>query len=181
MRDGIIRVAQVNSTKQKLSQAYLRLLASQPDNAKLSVRKLCLEAGVNQTTFYRHYKNSVDFVHQVWHGYNEFLFENVIIDGRIKLPQWFQFVEQHHAEAKDLIRNQEFIKLLIRDLFQAMNQDESNKIEFQLYSVALVSVTKYWIEQGFKYTGIYMNNVFNEMYGSNDSDHPVNQFFDFEL
>ncbi len=50
-----------------------------------------------------------------------------------------------------------------------MNKDEDSNLTFQLFSVALVSNTAYWVEQGF-----------NGMYGSEFPNHPVNQCFDFE-
>lgn len=48
-------------TKQLLQNAFLRLLKSKSIHT-ISIRELCLEAGINRTTFYNHYGSQYDLL-----------------------------------------------------------------------------------------------------------------------
>lgn len=48
-------------TKQLLQTAFLKLLKIKPIHA-VSIRELCVEAGINRTTFYNHYGSQYDLL-----------------------------------------------------------------------------------------------------------------------
>ena len=48
-------------TKQLLQTAFLKLLKVKPIHA-ISIRELCVEAGINRTTFYYHYRSQYDLL-----------------------------------------------------------------------------------------------------------------------
>lgn len=54
----------VKKTKEKLHQALLKLLRTEP-LTKITVRELCTEANVNRTTFYVHYGNVADCFQEI--------------------------------------------------------------------------------------------------------------------
>lgn len=51
-------------TKQLLQTAFLKLLKVKPIHA-ISIRELCLEAGINRTTFYYHYGSQYDLLEDI--------------------------------------------------------------------------------------------------------------------
>ncbi|MDO4740459.1 MAG: TetR/AcrR family transcriptional regulator [Eubacteriales bacterium] len=54
----------VTATKQRLQEAFLRLLKTTPIHA-ISILELCGEAGVNRTTFYNHYGSQYDLLENI--------------------------------------------------------------------------------------------------------------------
>ena len=51
-------------TKRLLQTAFLKLLKVKPIHA-ISIRELCLEAGINRTTFYYHYGSQYDLLEDI--------------------------------------------------------------------------------------------------------------------
>lgn len=56
----------VRISKQMLKDALIELLEKK-EFANISVQEICTLAGINRTTFYRHYQNQSDLLHEIEH------------------------------------------------------------------------------------------------------------------
>lgn len=82
-------------TKRLLQEGLLRLL-KEKDISKIKVSELCMESGINRATFYRHYQQPHDVIHdiryKIFEDINELAKENYsIIEPQKLLEQMCQY------------------------------------------------------------------------------------------
>ncbi len=63
-------------TRKDFKEAILRLYKTTPFK-DITVRKLCETAGYNRSTFYLHYKDIIDLLHEIDDDLLQYLWENI--------------------------------------------------------------------------------------------------------
>lgn len=160
----------VRNTKRRLKEGLLHLLEEKSIN-QITVRELTELVDVNRGTFYFHYTDIFDMLHQIEDDYFE-QFSQVlnkeILTGREDIPfirDIFAFIKDNEKMTRILLGKNtdiEFVvklKRLLLDrciLFWKQSMDKADDNELLLYSAFIVAgcvgVIKKWLDDGLKET-----------------------------
>ena len=150
----------VRITKKLLADSLIHLLGEKNIH-KISVREICDDAGINRTTFYKHYKDQYDLLGEIENNVLILINQNLSInspesDDLLKL---LVFIEENINLFKILLSNRigsNFLEKLlsfttIQQLIYAQISSEHNEQELSYISDFIIyggkSIIERWIYQ----------------------------------
>lgn len=166
----------ITKSKTNLKKALFELLAEK-EWGKISVQDITQRANLNRTTFYQHYLDKYDLLHQhmrdMFEAMKEDIFSPLDIDSSGKKPEayWYVLRFYHHLQQNSgdfaIIINRRYelnIKKLLNDFWNdsfltgikktaAADTDRSVPLDIQRRFVisAFAGTAAWWLENGMPY------------------------------
>lgn len=159
----------VKYTKMVIKESFVKILKQKPIS-KISIKEICEDADINRATFYAHYLDQYDLLHQIEieiiNDINQYLEGYDFKDNKLipieMTEKILEYVEEN-AEIFDLLLSpngdmkfqQEVIKIIGRQHFIAVIENDSlNKEDaeyiFHFLASGAVGVIQMWLKDGMK-------------------------------
>ncbi|KAA6447660.1 TetR/AcrR family transcriptional regulator [Bacillus swezeyi] len=181
MSDSYRGDKRMTQSKKNLKKALFELLAEK-EWKKISVQDITDRANLNRTTFYQHYQDKYDLLHQHVRGMfaamKEAIFSPLELDGDTENPEAYWYVLRFYKHLKNNFhdftiiinrRSELDIKGLLNDFWndsfltgikKAADNEVQNTVpldiqrQFLIYAYA--GTASWWLENGMPYTPEYM-------------------------
>ena len=152
-----------------IKQSFITLLKKKPIS-KITIKEICDVADVNRATFYAHYMDQYDLLHQIEQdlideinrflcGYDLNANMSVLSEEPIELLDKILEYVKENAELFDLFLNleedihfqQEVIHIIGNQHFASMTADrENSEYMFLFYASGSIGVIQKWLRDGMK-------------------------------
>lgn len=148
-----------------IQQSFIKLLKQKPIS-KITIKEICDAADVNRATFYAHYSDQYDLLHQIERelidGINRYLNGhdlNVISEAPVEMLEKILEYVRENAELFDLLLNlngdiqfqREVTKIIGQQHFSSMTTDQENsEYMFLFYANGSIGVIRKWLKDGMK-------------------------------
>ena len=156
----------VKLTKKMIFEAFLSIL-KRKSMAKMTVKEICVLAGINRTTFYKYYKDTYDLLEQIEDELIDNLQANLEHIDKSSLSDIFTIILTDISEKRELyvaLFSESQGKVFRKRLFSLCYEDNKkvlleyfpglpeDKQEWMYYFIAdgCNSVLRQWIHGGFK-------------------------------
>lgn len=171
--------ARLRYTLNMIRQSLLSLL-KEKSIEKITVREICQLAGINRTTFYRHYENQYDLLATL----QDEMFEEIQTQILSQQPEpdelillMFQLVYRNKEDwlvlmgenADPRISNR--ISDFIADYFKVQTKSKSGKMKYRFIACGAAGLFEDWVNSGMKETpdemAAYLNSYSRALSGKN--------------
>ena len=164
----------------------LMLLLIKKDFELITIKEICLKAGVNRSTFYLHYENTSDLLAECLEKINdEFLstyvksqqvnvrddaLNKLILINKEYLLPYLLFVKEHQSFFKavyhqpDVFQTDNTFDKMFRDIFNPVlerfgSKEEDNVYIIEYYIKGITSMIMKWADNGCKEDPLHMENL----------------------
>lgn len=170
------------STEEKIEKAFIRLLKRKSyDN--IFVKDICLEAGINRSSFYAHYLDINDLMmkyeDKISKQITKILNENYF-DDKIFI-HFFEFIKNNSDFYKAYIKSSQTVPFKQRDIFKLFKDKfkvisskksyfyNDSEIEYHMcfFGAGLKSICERWLETDCKESPEEMANILKKEYENN--------------
>lgn len=148
-----------------IKDSFVKLLKQKP-LSKITIKEICDEADVNRATFYAHFSDQYDLLHQIEQelvdGINQYLTGhdfNKISEAPVEiLERILEYIKENY-ELFDLLLNlngdnrfqQEVMNFIGQQHFSAMTADQTDsEYMYIFYANGSIGVIKKWLKDGMK-------------------------------
>ncbi len=167
----------VRLTKRLLKEGLIAIMAEMPFE-RITVKRLCEEAGINRTTFYLHYTDTEQVLIDAENDIINTALQRVTNPDPKKSPtdnilSFLTYVQTHMIHFKVLLSfegSAEFVKRLSREVIQDIKQinpaiitDDRTEMLYHFALIASVSLIHEWLDSGFRLLPLEMAELINRM------------------
>ncbi|MHA7964887.1 TetR/AcrR family transcriptional regulator [Paenibacillus sp. CAU 1782] len=159
----------IKYTKMMIRESFIRFLKEKPIS-KITVKEICLAADINRATFYSHYTDQYDLLHQIeeevitdiTHYLQEFHFEDIEQIVSAGVERILDYIGKN-AELFDLLLNihgnlkfqQDVVKLIGVQHFIPVPDGNSNdpyhaEYLFHFLASGAIGLIQLWLKDGMK-------------------------------
>ena len=148
-----------------IKESFIKLLKEKPIS-KITIKEICDDADVNRATFYAHYSDQYDLLHQIERelidGINHYLNGhdlNDISEAPVEMLEKILEYIKDNSELFDLLLNsngdiqfqQEVTKIIGQQHFSSMTADKDiTEYMFLFFANGTIGVILKWLEDGMK-------------------------------
>jgi AcrR family transcriptional regulator len=148
-----------------IKDSFIKLLKQRPIS-KITIKEICDDADVNRATFYAHYSDQYDLLHQIEQelidGINQYLNGhdlNNISEAPVEMLEKILEYIKVNSELFHLLLNsngdiqfqQEVTKIIGKQHFSSMATDQENsEYMFLFFASGAIGVILKWLEDGMK-------------------------------
>lgn len=154
----------VKYTRMVIRQSFVKLLKQKPIS-KITIKEICEEADINRATFYAHYLDQYDLLHQIENDVirdvNQYLdqysFNNITDTPVEMLDKILEYIKKN-GELFDLLLlnangdiyfEQEIIRIIgERHFIRMMPDREDSEYIFQFFASGAIGVIMKWLRNG---------------------------------
>lgn len=148
-----------------IKKSFINILKQKPIS-NITIKEICEDADVNRSTFYAHYSDQYDLLHQIEQelieGINQYLNGHDLNDTSgapvEMLEKILEYIKEN-AELFDLLLNlngdiqfqQEITKIIGQQHFSSMAKDQENsEYMFLFFASGSIGVIQKWLKDGMK-------------------------------
>lgn len=148
-----------------IKQSFINLL-KQKSISKITIKEICDDADINRATFYAHYADQYDLLHQIEQeltdGINQYLTGydlNHISEAPVEMLEKILEYVKENAALFDLLLNlngdiqfqQEVTKIIGQQHFSSMTADQDDsEYMFLFYASGSIGVIQKWLQDGMR-------------------------------